>query len=227
MDFQAGEVLLVDKPLDWTSFQAVGKLRWAIRRKLGIKKIKVGHAGTLDPRATGLLIICTGKKTKEINQYMATSKVYTGTIKLGCTTPSFDTETEEENHVQVPFFTLEQLQQVANEFTGDLMQTPPIFSAVKVDGKRAYESARKGEQVEIKAKPIHISYFKVLKYENNEVYFEVEVSKGTYIRSLANDFGAKLKVGGYLKTLRRESSGEFKVSEALSVDDWVKKIEES
>lgn len=225
MDFQAGEVLLVDKPLDWTSFQVVGKLRWAIRRKLGVKKIKVGHAGTLDPRATGLLIICTGKKTKEINQYMATSKVYTGTIKLGCTTPSFDTETEEENHVDIPLYTLEQLQQVANEFTGDLMQTPPIFSAVKVNGKRAYESARKGIEVEIKAKPIHISYFKVLKYEQNEVFFEVEVSKGTYIRSLANDFGKSLGIGGYLTTLRRESSGDFKVSEALSVDEWEEKIE--
>jgi tRNA pseudouridine55 synthase len=227
MDFKEGEILLVDKPLDWTSFDVVNKLRYNIKRKLNVKKIKVGHAGTLDPRATGLLVLCTGKKTKTIPDLLGADKVYTGTFKLGVTTPSFDTETEEENQKDIPALGIESLQETADLYLGDIEQVPPIFSAVKVDGERAYNLARKGEEVKIKTRQVHISFFKIVDYKPPFVYFETHVSKGTYIRSLANDFGEKIGCGAYLTELRRTKSGDFSIDNSKTVEEWIKVISES
>lgn len=220
-DFVKGELMLVDKPLHWTSFDVVKKLRWHIRKKLGLKKIKVGHAGTLDPLATGLLVICTGKMTKEINGFMSEDKTYTGTIKLGATTPSFDLETEIDESFDVSHINEEDLQAAANYFLGGYEQYPPIFSAKKVDGKRAYESARAGEEVKLEARAIDITKFIIDSKEFPDVHFEVACSKGTYIRSLAHDFGKKLKSGAHLTKLRRTESGDFSVDKALSVEQWI------
>ncbi|MCB4806915.1 tRNA pseudouridine(55) synthase TruB [Tamlana sp. 62-3] len=223
-DYLTGQVLLIDKPLNWTSFQAVNKLRWEIRQAFNIKKIKVGHAGTLDPLATGLLIICTGKKTKEINTFQAQVKEYTGTIVLGSTTPSFDLETEINETFPTDHITEELIHQTTKQFIGDIEQFPPVFSAVKKDGKRLYEFARAGEAVEIKPRTINISEFEITSIENLNVNFRVVCSKGTYIRSLANDFGKALQSGGHLSALRRTKIGDFNVENAVSIEAFISQL---
>lgn len=223
-DFLSGQVLLIDKPLHWTSFQVVNKLRWAIRKAFDIKKIKVGHAGTLDPLATGLLIICTGKMTKQINTFQAQVKTYTGTIVLGSTTPSYDLETEINKTFSTAHITEDLIQQTTKQFIGDIEQYPPIFSAVKKEGKRLYEFARAGETVEIKPRTIHISEFEIIEIDGLNIHFKVVCSKGTYIRSLAHDFGKALQSGGYLSELRRTNIGDFNVNDALSIEDFIKDL---
>lgn len=213
-EIQEGKVLLIDKPLDWTSFDVVNKVRWNIRKAYNLKKIKVGHAGTLDPKATGLLIVCTGKFTKRIDEIQAESKVYTGTIKLGVTTPTYDTESEEDQTFPTEHITEELIHEATKQFLGEIDQYPPAHSAIKVDGKRLYELARAGKEVELKARRIHIYDFKITKIELPLVEFEVHCGKGTYIRSLANDFGKALNSGGYLTELRRTKIGDFSVENA-------------
>ena len=208
-ELKSGAVFLVDKPLDWTSFQVVNKLRWIIRKTFKIKKIKVGHAGTLDPLATGLLIICVGKKTKEIDTYQGKEKEYTGTITVGGTTASFDLEEEIDQTFPTEHITEEELQAAALKLTGEIEQYPPVFSAVKIDGKRAYESARTGEEVKVKPRQVSISKFDIDTSEFPKVHFTIICSKGTYIRSMASDFGKLLDNGAHLSALRRERIGEF------------------
>jgi tRNA pseudouridine55 synthase len=210
-EFQSGQVLLVDKPLDWTSFQVVNKIRWNIRKDHKVKKIKVGHAGTLDPLATGLLIICTGRKTKEIDSFQGQEKEYTGTFVLGGTTPSFDLETEIDQTFSVDDITKESLQNTVEKLTGEITQYPPIFSAVKIDGKRAYESARKGEEVKTNPRIVTISKFEIDSSNFPEISFTIICSKGTYIRTMASDFGKLLNNGAHLSSLRRERIGDFKI----------------
>ena len=213
-DFEAGEVLLVDKPLGWTSFQVVKKLKWLTKAK------KVGHAGTLDPLATGLLILCTGKKTKEIDEIQAQVKRYTGSIKLGFTTPSYDGETEEVMSGDPAGITREVVDSVLGQFCGTIVQTPPIFSAIKVGGQRAYKKARKGEAVEIKSREVTVYHFDITDLRDGQLFFDVQCSKGTYIRSLANDLGKALGCGGYLTSLRRESIGDYAVTNAHTPEQW-------
>lgn len=213
-EIQAGKIFLIDKPLEWTSFDVVNKIRWNIRKTYNLKKIKVGHAGTLDPKATGLLIVCTGKMTKRIDEIQAESKVYTGTIKLGVTTPTYDTESKEDLTFPVEHITEELIHETTQIFLGEIEQFPPAHSAVKVDGKRLYELARAGKEVELKPRKIQIHDFKITKIDMPFVQFEVHCGKGTYIRSLAHDFGKALKSGGYLTELRRTKIGEFSVEEA-------------
>ncbi len=214
--YSEGQVLLIDKPYDWTSFDVVRKIRSLLKIK------KIGHAGTLDPLATGLLILCTGKFTKKINEYMAREKEYTGTIILGATTPTYDLESIPENFKDCSHITSAYVEQAAKYFTGQIMQVPPIFSAIKKDGKRAYESARKGKEIELEARPITIKEFSTtLNYP--EVHFRVICSTGTYIRSLANDLGEKLGCGGYLSELRRTRIGEFTVQDALTINQFAEK----
>lgn len=220
-DFQNGQVLLIDKPLEWSSFQVVNKLRWHIRKTFNIKKIKVGHAGTLDPLATGLLIICTGKMTKQIDTFQAQTKEYTGTIKLGATTPSYDLETEIDQTFPTSHITEELVKGTTQKFVGTIQQFPPIFSAVKKDGKRLYEFARAGKEVEIKSRTITISAFEITEIKEFEVSFRVVCSKGTYIRSLAHDFGKALNSGGHLTSLRRTKSGDFDVKKAATIEDFI------
>lgn len=224
-DFKNGQVLLIDKPLNWTSFQVVNKLRWAIRKKFGLKKIKVGHAGTLDPLATGLLVICTGKKTKTIETYQAESKEYTGRLRLGETTPSYDLETEVDKNWPVDHITPELIEDAAHHFTGKIEQLPPIFSAVKQDGVRLYEMARKGEKVEVKKRTVEIFEFEITQIALPEVDFRVRCSKGTYIRSLAHDFGQKLGSGAHLTQLRRTRSGKFDVNEAETIEGFLERLD--
>lgn len=224
-EFLQGKVLLIDKPLEWTSFQAVNKIRWHIKKRFGLKKIKVGHAGTLDPLATGLLIICTGKKTKSINEYQAQEKEYTGTFFLGATTPSYDLETEVNQTFDIDHISEEKIYNTAKSFIGEIDQKPPIFSAIKMDGKRLYDIARKGETAEIQSRKISISKFEITRIVLPEVDFRVSCSKGTYIRSLANDFGQKLNSGAYLSALRRTRIGNFSVENALSIDDFIAQLE--
>ena len=218
VDFQKGQVLLIDKPLTWTSFQVVNKLRWHIRKTFNIKKIKVGHAGTLDPLATGLLVICTGKFTKKIHEYQAQTKEYTGTITLGGTTPSYDLESEINATFPTEHITEELIKETTKQFIGEIQQKPPIFSAIQKNGKRLYELARAGETVEVNTRLITIHQFEITKINLPEVSFKVVCSKGTYIRSLAYDFGLALKSGGHLSKLRRTKIG------ALSVDDAVEPL---
>lgn len=213
-EIQQGKVFLIDKPLDWTSFDVVNKIRWNIRKSYNLKKIKVGHAGTLDPKATGLLIICTGKFTKKIDEIQAKSKVYTGTFKLGVTTPTYDTESEENAQFPTIHITEELIQEITKQFIGDIEQLPPAHSAVKVDGKRLYELARAGKEVELKPRRISIYDFKITKIKMPFVEFEVHCGKGTYIRSLAHDFGKALNSGAYLTELRRTKIGDFSVENA-------------
>ncbi|MCF2873796.1 MULTISPECIES: tRNA pseudouridine(55) synthase TruB [unclassified Tenacibaculum] len=224
-DYKNGQVLLIDKPLEWTSFQVVNKLRWHIRKRFDIKKIKVGHAGTLDPLATGLLIICTGKQTKNINEYQGQIKEYTGTITLGETTPSYDLETEVNETFPIEHITEELIHKTTEKFIGKIQQKPPIFSAIKKDGKRLYELARKGETTEIKSREITISEFEITNISANKVDFRVVCSKGTYIRSLAYDFGLALNSGAHLSALRRTKIGNFSVSDGLSIDNFIKSLE--
>lgn len=224
-DFATGSTILVDKPYEWTSFDVVNKLRWHLRKKLGVKKLKVGHAGTLDPLATGLLVICIGKHTKKINDFIQDDKEYTGTILLGKTTPSFDLETEYNAEFETEHITMEALNEVRESFIGEQDQVPPIFSAKQVNGKRAYEHARKGVEIELKANRVNISDFEINAESIPEITFRVVCSKGTYIRSLANDFGKKLDSGGTLISLRRTRSGEFNIEDAKSVEGWIDFIE--
>lgn len=213
-EIQNGKVFLVDKPLDWTSFDVVNKIRWNIRKAYQIKKIKVGHAGTLDPKATGLLVVCTGKMTKNIDSIQAQSKIYTGQMKLGATTPTYDTESEEDNLFSINHITEELIQQNTRKFIGKIQQFPPAHSAIKVDGKRLYERARAGEKVELKARNVVIYDFQITQIELPFLEFEVHCSKGTYIRSLAHDFGKALNSGAYLTALRRTKIGELDVEDA-------------
>ena len=212
-DFEAGEVLLLDKPLTWSSFDVVRKVKNTLRIR------KIGHAGTLDPLATGLLILCTGKKTKQIDQIQAQEKEYTGTFRLGETTPSFDLETAVDQTRPYAHLTDEQLLAATQQFMGEIQQTPPLFSAVKVDGQRAYELARKGEQAEIKSKTVTIKAFELTRIALPDVDFRVVCSKGTYIRSLARDLGEALGCGAHLTALVRTRIGNYALSEAFSIDD--------
>ncbi len=214
-DFLDGQLLLIDKPLGWSSFQAVNKLKWAIRKKFQLKKFKIGHAGTLDPLATGLLLICTGKFTKKINDLQGQVKEYTGTITLGATTPSFDLETEINETFAIDHITDQLILETTATFIGDIEQVPPVFSALKKDGKRLYEYAREGKAVEIKKRMITISEFDIIDINLPEIKFRVVCSKGTYIRSLAHDFGKALHSGGHLSALRRTKIGDFNVNKAL------------
>lgn len=224
-DFKNGQILLFDKPLGWTSFQVVNKVRWLIRKNCGIKKIKVGHAGTLDPLATGLLIICTGKFTKKIQELQGQEKEYTGTFTLGATTPSYDLETEIDNNFPTEHLSAEKLQQATEQFKGDIEQFPPVFSALKKDGKRLYEYARKGEEVKINSRTVNISSFELTNIELPNVDFKVSCSKGTYIRSLAHDFGKAVESGAHLSALRRTKIGDFNVENAFTIDTFIEMLE--
>ncbi len=222
--FAEGSTIIVDKPYTWTSFDVVNKIRWNLKQELGVKKIKVGHAGTLDPLATGLLILCIGKNTKLIDELMVGEKTYTGTILLGKTTPSYDLETEYNEEFPTSHITPELIEEVRQSFIGEQQQVPPIFSAKQVDGKRAYDLARAGKEVVLKSNTITISDFKVNLDRFPEVDFEISCSKGTYIRSIAYDFGNKLQSGGCLTALRRTKSGDLSIENAKSVDEWILEI---
>jgi len=212
--FEEGRVLLINKPLRWTSFDAVRKIRNLIRIK------KVGHAGTLDPLATGLLIVCTGRFTKKINEYMAREKEYTGTFTLGATTPTYDLESEPENFKSVENIGEAAIKNIAAQLTGDIMQVPPAHSAIKIDGKRVYELARQGKEVKIEPRKVTISEFEITKIEIPVVHFRVVCSTGTYIRSLANDCGEMLGCGAYLSSLCRTRIGEFELNRAMTIEDF-------
>jgi tRNA pseudouridine55 synthase len=224
MDFISGETLLIDKPIGWTSFDVVNKIRWNIKQKLKIKNIKVGHAGTLDPLATGLLIICTGKNTKLIDDLIGQDKEYTGIILLGKTTPSYDLETEFNQEFDVSSISLAAIELVRQTFLGEQEQIPPIFSAKKINGKRAYDYAREGKELVLKPNKINIKHFSIDASAFPQIAFSISCSKGTYIRSIAHDFGKKLGIGATLTNLRRIKSGDFIIEEAESVEEWIAKI---
>lgn len=219
-DFAEGEVLLIDKPLTWTSFDVVGKIRNSIKPL----KVKVGHAGTLDPLASGLLILCTGKKTKTIDQYQAQEKEYTGTFFLGATTPSYDLETEVDQHFDISEISTEQIHEATKQFIGEINQFPPPHSAIKIGGERLYEKARRGETVEQRPRSITINTFEITAINIPQISFRVVCSKGTYIRSLAHDFGKALNAGAYLSSLRRTKSGDFSVENSYKVMELVNHI---
>ncbi len=216
--FEEGRVLLIDKPLRWTSFDAVRKIRNVVKTK------KVGHAGTLDPLATGLLIVCTGKFTKKINEYMAREKEYTGSVTLGAVTPTYDLESEPIDQKPTEQITPEMVLAATIPFTGDIMQVPPAHSAIKIDGKRVYELARAGKEVIIEPRKVTISTFEITRIEMPVVWFRVVCTTGTYIRSLANDFGRSLGCGGYLSELRRTRIGEFEVTDAYTIEKFEEEI---
>lgn len=224
-DFKAGTVLLVDKPQGWTSFDVVNKIRHRLKRRLQVKKIKVGHAGTLDPMATGLLIICTGKFTKRIDEYQGMPKEYTGTIKLGASTPSYDAETEPDHTFPTEHITESDLEKARAGLTGDIEQLPPMFSAIKVDGQPLYKRARKGEKIEVKSRPVSVYRFDITKNEMPEVSFLIECSKGTYIRSIAHDLGKSLNSGGHLIKLCRTKIGKFSLEDAWNLDELIEQLE--
>lgn len=221
-DFLDGQILLINKPLGWTSFDVVKKIKNLIRTKYSLKKIKVGHAGTLDPLATGLLIVCTGKFTKLISKIQGQEKTYTGTITLGGTTPSYDLETEVDKNYETAHITEELIKESTTQFIGEIDQKPPIFSALKKGGERLYEKARRGETIEIESRKVTVREFTITSIENLEVNFEIKCSKGTYIRSIAHDFGAALNSGGHLSKLCRTSIGEYQISEAIDVETFKK-----
>jgi tRNA pseudouridine55 synthase len=221
-DFADGQLLLVNKPYEWTSFDVVGKIRNSFKPL----KLKVGHAGTLDPLATGLLIICTGKMTKQIDTFQAEEKEYTGTMILGATTPTYDLESEPEVKFNVSHLNDEQIKAACTQFIGDIQQYPPAHSAIKIDGERLYEKARRGEDVELRLRNVTISEFEITRIELPEVDFRVVCSKGTYIRSLVNDFGEALNNGAYLSKLRRTRSGNYRVEDAHEVLELVSTIHE-
>ena len=225
MDFKEGEILIVDKPLHWTSFDVVNKLRYHLRRKYNQKKFKVGHAGTLDPLASGLLIICTGKKTKVSMELMAHTKTYTGKFLVGKTTPSYDLETEYNQEFPTEHITEDLIKEAATKFIGEQLQTPPVFSAKKIDGKKAYDYARAGQEVVMRQNLIEIEKFEVDGANFPEISFEIVCSKGTYIRSIAYDFGKALDSGATLIELRRTQSGDFFVKEGKSVEEWIEIID--
>lgn len=220
-DYLEGHTLLINKPLRWTSFDAVKKIRNTLRTALNIKKIKVGHAGTLDPLADGLLIVCTGKFTKRINEFQAQEKEYTAEFTLGATTPSFDLETEVNETFDYNHITEDMLKTNAESLTGNILQTPPIYSAIKQDGKRLYEHARKGEDVKIKERMVHVSKFEIIKVEMPKVHVRIVCSKGTYIRSLAQTFGKNLNSGAHLSQLTRTRIGKFELSQAIDIQEFI------
>lgn len=219
-DFKSGQLLLMDKPLKWTSFQVVKKVRWLIKQHCGIRKIKVGHAGTLDPLATGLLLICTGKYTKKIQDFQGMEKEYVGTITFGGTTPSYDLETEIDKEFSFDHIAEKDLQKATQNFIGEIAQHPPVFSALKKNGKRLYEYARAGEKVKTNARTITINRFDLTRVDLPEVDFKVQCGKGTYIRSLAYDYGEYLNSGAHLSALRRTKTGKYTVEDALSIEDF-------
>lgn len=220
-DFREGEVLLVDKPLHWTSFDVVNKIRWRLKKGYQQKRFKVGHAGTLDPLATGLLLLCTGKSTKLAQTLSADNKTYTGTFLLGKTTPSFDLETDFDQTFETEHIHSGEIKSAALSFEGKQDQMPPIFSAKKVNGKRAYTAARKGQEIELQSREIFIHFFEITAIRLPEVDFKIKCSKGTYIRSIAHDFGKALNSGATLISLRRIESGEFTIHEAKPVKEWL------
>lgn len=238
MNFVEGEILVVDKPYRWTSFDAVKRLRGAIQRRLDAKKFKVGHAGTLDPLATGVLIVCTGRATKKIDLLQAGEKEYVATIRIGATTPSFDLETEIDATYPTDHITRELVEKTLERFKGRIMQVPPVFSAVKIDGKRAYKYARKGKEVELKAKPLEITELELKKYRDSpanpekpgerdkEIIIRIVCSKGTYIRALARDIGEALGSGAHLTGLRRTRVGRYSESDAMKIEEALKLIDE-
>lgn len=221
IDYIEGHTLFINKPLRWTSFDVVKKIRNTLRTALNIKKIKVGHAGTLDPLADGLLIVCTGKFTKRINEFQAQEKEYTAEFTLGATTPSFDLETEVNETFDYNHITQDMLKTTAESLTGNILQTPPIYSAIKQDGKRLYEHARKGEDVKIKERMVHVSKFEIIKVEMPKVYVRIVCSKGTYIRSLAQTFGKNLNSGAHLSQLTRTRIGKFELSQAIDIQEFI------
>ena len=212
-----GTLLIIDKPYNWSSFDVVKKIRTKIKTMYGIKKIKVGHAGTLDPLATGLLLVCTGKMTKKISELQNQLKTYTGTLILGSTTPSFDKETEINNFYNLNHINKKLINKVLPNFIGEINQTPPIYSAIKKDGKRLYELAREGKKIKISSRKVFIKKFEITRFELPEVDFLIECGKGTYIRSIANDFGKSLKSGAHVKNLRRIASGNYKIKDAFKI----------
>ena len=217
IDIKEGKVILIDKPINWTSFDVVKYIRKSLEHKFKIKKIKVGHAGTLDPLATGLLIICIGKQTKNISKYQDLAKTYTGKFKLGESTPSFDAETDVNEKFEYDHITINNLKKLANEFIGNSLQKPPIFSAIKKDGKRLYNYARENKEIEIDKREIQIYDFEILDFNSPYVEFKIDCSKGTYIRTIANDFGKRLNSGSYLYELRRTKIGDFSVLNAIVI----------
>lgn len=216
-DFLAGQILLIDKPLHWTSFQAVNKMKWALKSKLGLKKIKIGHAGTLDPLASGLLLVCTGKATKQISELQGQVKEYTGTFYIGATTPSFDLETGINQTFPIGHIDENLVQLTTEKFLGEIDQKPPVFSAIKKDGKRLYEHARAGETVEIASRKTTVYEFEITRIALPEVDFRISCSKGTYIRSIADDFGKAMDSGSHLTALRRTKIGDYEVKKAQDV----------
>lgn len=219
-----GSVLFIDKPLTWTSFDVVNKIRWSLKTHLGIKKIKVGHAGTLDPLASGLVIVCTGRATKQIMQYQDLEKAYDAHIRLGASTPSFDLETEIDQHFPWEHITREMVEEAMLKFTGEQLQMPPIYSAKSVDGKRAYNMARQGKEIALRKQLITISKLELQSIALPDLSVHVECGKGTYIRSLAHDLGEELNSGGHLAGLRRTRIGPHKVSDAISPDEFIKSL---
>jgi len=222
-DFQKGEILVFDKPLDWTSFDLVHKVRYIICKSLKIKKLKVGHAGTLDPKATGILVLCTGKATSKIETLQADEKEYVATLKLGATTPSYDLESTEDRQFEISHISKDILVEVLKKFIGTIEQVPPEYSAIKIDGKRAYEYARKGISVEIKPKILEIKEIEVLSFSLPEVKLRIVCGKGTYIRALARDIGEALQSGAYLTGLRRTRVGNFSLEQAIDLDEFLKR----
>jgi len=219
-----GAVLYIDKPLTWTSFDVVNKIRKSLKQQLGIKKIKVGHAGTLDPLATGLVIVCTGKATKQIMQFQDMDKAYVAQVRLGATTPSFDQETEVDHTYPWEQITSDKIIQAMLKLSGDQEQMPPLFSAKSVDGKRAYAMARKGKQMELKSQMVHISRLELLSLELPDLILNVECSKGTYIRALARDLGLLLDSGAYLTGLRRTRIGPYHVDKAITLENFIENL---
>lgn len=226
-DFKAGAMVVIDKPLKWTSFDVVNKIKYKLKHLYGFKKIKVGHAGTLDPLATGVLIVCIGKMTKQIEGLMADKKEYTGKITFGQTTASYDLESEPEGNFPTSQLSLELIREKTKDFMGEITQLPPVFSAKKIDGKRAFDYARKGEEVKMRLNLVEIFEFDIQSFEDNVAEFRVVCSKGTYIRSLANDLGIAAGSGAYLSELRRTASGDYRVEEAITVDEVVDFLEEN
>ncbi len=224
MNFIEGEVIAINKDVDWTSFDVVNKIRYLIKKKYNIKKIKVGHAGTLDPKATGVIIICTGKKTKEIDKYVSDKKEYIAEIKLGETTPSFDRETEPDNFFETKHITSDKIKEVIKSFIGKQEQIPPMYSAIHINGKRAYEIARQGGSIEIKPREIEIFNIELLEENLTKVKIKINCSKGTYIRALARDIGTKLDSGAYMTSLVRTASGKYKINDAITIEEFENKI---
>lgn len=228
MDFKEGVILAFDKPYGWTSFALVAKIRYLLCRKMGVKKLKVGHAGTLDPLATGVLVLCTGKATKHIEELQAHTKEYVATLCLGATTPSYDLEKPIDEIFPTEHITREMVEEVLKSFVGTIQQVPPVFSACKVDGARAYDLARKGQEVELKAKTLVIDEIELLRYSQTEIEIRVVCSKGTYIRALARDIGQALKSGAHLTALRRTRVGDVKVDECYNLEtftEWLENLE--